>query len=204
MPVRTFDFCALQFLNQWIEKESIYCDGLAQSSQELQRAALVEAAAHFRIARNLPIKFESERKVPRYQPIVEVLSGLGEVTPGNVEDVIRAVHQEISSCYGNRRVLSLVTKILWLKFKSPVRIYDKQARIALGTTEDDFPSFNYEFSVRLESCTKEIEQACANLKEVISYTVNPAALPSEIDEIVNQKWFRERVLDIYLWNEGLK
>ena len=202
MPIRTFDFCALQFLNQWLEKESNFCESLASDLLEKQRTALVGAAAHFRIARNLPTKYERAKNLQRYQPIIEVLNDLGEVTPENVEGVVNETHQAISAHYGSRRVLSLVTKFLWLKVKAPVRIYDSQARIALGAQEGDFRSFNAKFSARFSKCAEEIDQACANLKNVVSYTVNPAMTDSEVDTLVNQHWFKERVLDIYLWNEG--
>lgn len=202
MPIRTFDYCALQFLNQWLEKESNYCDALAQDSPDVQRTALLGAAAHFRIARNLPTKYELKQNHQRYQPVIEVLNGLGEVNPANVEHVVEETHQAISQRYGNRRVLSLVTKFLWLKVKLPVRIYDRQARIALGTQEGDYPSFNNEFSTRFDKCAKEIDRACENLKSVLPYTVKPAMTAFDVDTLVKQQWFKERVLDIYLWNEG--
>ena len=202
MPIRTFDFCALQFLNQWLEKEAKLCDALASKSRKTQQDALVQAGKHFRIARNLPTKYEEEKGFARYQSVLEVLDRLGQVAPGNVERVVADAQKAISSQYGGRKVLSLTTKFLWLKFKSPIRIYDSQVRIALGTQEGDFPAFNTVFSVCLAQCALEIDQACTKLKSVVSYTVNPKMSPSEVDALVNKPWFKERILDIYLWNQG--
>jgi len=202
MPVRTFDFCALQFLNQWLEKEAKYCEFLNQDSQEDQRNALIQAGAHFRVARNLPTEYESSRNLPRYQPVLDVLHRAPQVTPENVVEVVSDVQRDISVQYGGRNVLSLTSKFLWLKFKSPVRIYDRQARIALGTAEGDFQAFNAAFSLRFTQCASEIESACQNLKSLAPYTVSPNMSGSEIDSLAKSPWFMERVLDIYLWNQG--
>ncbi|NTW77397.1 MAG: hypothetical protein HGB33_06440 [Syntrophaceae bacterium] len=203
MPVRTFDFCALQFLNQWLEKEAKICDSLASDARATQRDALVKAGGYFSIARNLPTKYEINKNLERYDPVLEVLASLPQViTPDNVEREIEKAQQAISTQYGGRKVLSLTTKFLWLKVKAPVRIYDNQARIALGTQDGDFSAFNAAFSARLAQCTPDIERACSKLKSVVSYTVIPKMSASEVDSLANMQWFKERVLDIYLWNQG--
>lgn len=202
MSIRTFDFCALQFLNQWLDKESRYCELLASKDLERQRRGLVQAGGHFRIARNLPKMFEPANGLSRYQPVLDILKEIDCVSPSKVADIVKNKQQRISSQYGGRSVLSLTTKFLWLKFKSPVRIYDSQARIALGTEQGDFASFNEAFSARYAENKDQIIEACGKLKSVTSYSVRPDMTELEIDGIVSEQWFRERVLDIYLWNQG--
>lgn len=63
--------------------------------------------------------------------------------------------------------------MLWLKVKSPVRIYDRQACIALDADEGDLSAFNAAFSARFSRCIHGIQHACSKLYSVISYTVNP-------------------------------
>lgn len=142
------------------------------------------------------------RGLQRYEPVLEILNDLAPVTFDNVIDVVNYMRQHISSKYGQRSVLSLTTKFLWLKVKSPVRIYDRQARIALGTSEGDYLAFNTAFTTRYSECQEEIEKACRNLINVISYTVRPNLQQESLVNLVSSTWFRERVLDIYLWNEG--
>lgn len=177
---------------------------MASDSKIIQQDALVKAGVHFRIARTLPTKFEEEKGLVRYQPVLKVLDGIkeAEVTPDNVERVVRDAQQEISSQYGERKVLSLTTKFLWLKIKSPIRIYDRQARIALGTREGDFSAFNAEFSIRFAEFASEIDEACTRLKSVVSYSVHPKMRPSGVETLTSKQWFKERVFDIYLWNKG--
>ena len=198
MPVRTFDFCALQFLNQWLEKEESYCDLLASTDIEDQRRALFKAGVHFRVARNLPRRFEVNG---RYQSILEVFNK-NKISDVNLHNVVGEVQEQISGHYGGRNVLSATTKFLWLKVKSPIRIYDKQARKVLGTKDKDFISFNEAFTDRYDKCEEEIIDACSKLKSILSYSVRPDIKHEELDKLVSEPWFRERVLDIYLWNQG--
>ena len=198
MPVRTFDFCALQFLNQWLEKEESYCDLLASTDIEDQRRALFKAGVHFRVARNLPRRFEVNG---RYQSILEVFNK-NKISDVNLHNVVGEVQEQISGHYGGRNVLSATTKFLWLKVKSPIRIYDQQARKALGTKDKDFISFNEAFTIRYAECEEEIIDACSKLKSILSYSVRPDIKHEELDKLVSEPWFRERVLDIYLWNQG--
>ena len=157
-----------------------------------------KAGVHFRVARNLPTAFEVNG---RYQSILEVLNEISDVNLDNVVDVVSEVQEQISGHYVGRNVLSATTKFLWLKVKSPIRIYDKQARKALGTKDKDFISFNEAFTIRYAECKKEIKDACSNLKSILSYSVRPDMKHEELDKLVSQPWFCERVLDIYLWNQ---
>lgn len=202
MPIRTFDFCALQLLNQWLEKEETYCEALASSDTDAQREALVAAGGYFRVARNLPTKYETDRSLERYEPVLKILNDLAPVTLDNVMDVVNDARQHISSEYGQRSVLSLTTKFMWLKVKSPVRIYDRQVRIALGTLEGDYLAFNTAFTAQYAEYQEEIEKACDNLGNVISYSVRPNLQQGSLESLVSSLWFRERVLDVYLWNQG--
>jgi hypothetical protein len=55
---------------------------------------------------------------------------------------IEKTSSQISSSYGDRGTLSLTTKFFWLKFRSPIKIYDSQARAALGKKLGDLDGFN--------------------------------------------------------------
>lgn len=202
MPKQTFDYCALQFLNQWLGKEAAYCKLLKSSDVESQRKALIAAGGHFHVARNLPKKFETADNLPRYQPVLETLNDIEDVSAKNIVGVVNEARKQISEKYGGRNVLSLTTKFLWLKVKSPVRIYDKKARIALKTADGDFADFNEAFSKRYAKNENLISAACSNLENVQCYSVDPNMKADKIKSLVSELWFKERVLDIYLWNEG--
>ena len=200
MSVKSFNYCALQFLNQWLEKESYYCELLRSSDTEYQREALIRAGGHFGVARNLPKSFERDNK--RYQPIINALANIHEVDADTVAGTVLDFQKRISREYGNRNVLSLSSKFLWLKFKSPIRIYDGQARIALATNNGDYASFNDAFTMSFIEHREQILNACKRLKNVISYSAKPNIALEELENLVSKEWFQERVLDLYLWNKG--
>jgi len=199
MPVRTFDYCALQFINLWIDKEEGYCHAVASEDIEQRRQGLRNASGHFRIARNLPEQYE---QAGRFQTVLEYLGDIHNATDDNVVDIVNDFQKQISQAYGGRNVLSAATKFLWLKLKSPVRIYDSQARTALGTNINDYSAFNAAFTIKYTEVKDQIACACSSLVHVISYTVNPTIATQKLEELVHQQWFQERVFDIYLWNAG--
>lgn len=120
-----------------------------------------------------------------------MLNDIDEVSVSNITVLVNQARERIFSHYGDRRVLSLTTKFLWLKVKSHVRIYDKQARIALQTEEGDFTAFNDAISERYSACEEHIVEACSKLKNLLSYSVRPKMSQDEIENIVSKHWFRE-------------
>jgi len=202
MAHRTFDFSALQYLNQWLIVEENFCKKINSTAQEDRFCVLERAASSFKIARNLPKKYEKGCQ-RRYQPIIEIMDKVNLLTNDNAINKIKEVESEISEKYGGNGVLSLTTKFLWIKFKSPVRIYDAQVKKALKAKNLNYEDFNEKFDLRFKKHQNEIVEACRNLKNVISYTARPRMSPQEVDLLVSNRWFEERVLDIFLWNEGV-
>lgn len=49
----TFEYSALYYLNQWISKDSDFCEALNGSDETRQLKALKDAAVFYRVARNL-------------------------------------------------------------------------------------------------------------------------------------------------------
>lgn len=201
VPERTFDFCALHYLNLWLQKESNYCEMLSSADILTQQQALREASVYFHIARNLPTRFE-QNKDSRYYSVLEVLNGIDEITEDNVVDIVTDTSKRISEHYGGTRTISSTSKFLWLKFKQPVRIYDSQSCHSLGTPKNDFAAFNDAFSEQYSNHKQEILTACSKLKNQLSYTVQPKMKQTDIETITSKDWFHERVFDIYLWNKG--
>lgn len=202
MQKRTFDFCALHFLNQWMDREARIHEMLADTEEEKRRMALSEAGAYFKVARNLPTQYEDGNGVTRYQPILEILNRIETINPADVVSTVAGTERSISDYYGGRKALSLTTKFLWLKVRSPVRIYDRQARVALGTREGDYEEFNEAFSVFFENHSQQVADACHALKSVMNYSVRPDLAKDALEELTSEIWFQERVVDIYLWHAG--
>jgi hypothetical protein len=204
MGIQTFEYCSLQYLNQWLTYDREFCDALSGLNREDKLAALKRAGGFYRVARNLPREFDEEKEIPRFSPILDIID---EVDPNqfqkNTVTGILEIGKKISEKYGEKKVLSLTTKFLWLKLQSPIIIYDSQARIALGTKDGNLIAYYEEWLKNFKKCEDQIKQACAKLSDLHLHTVNYEMEREEyIKSISSERWFHERVFDIYLWNKG--
>ena len=127
VPTRTFEYCSLQYLNQWITRDSTYCIVLSRGTEDEKLSMLHDAAVFYRISRNLPRSADVGKGLPRYKPLIDVLDSI-KLAAFEADPIqgIREAESAISDMYDGRGVLSLTTKVLWLKLKSPIIIYDRQ------------------------------------------------------------------------------
>ncbi|HMV99671.1 MAG TPA: hypothetical protein PKE58_05980 [Acidobacteriota bacterium] len=203
MPLFNFNYCAFTYLNQWMLKERHFCEAMASANSLDRLDAISKGAAFFRISRNFHTEFDKD--AGRFQPVLDILDGEqpSAYTKGNVVNLVMKVRDQISKRYGHREMLSATTKLLWLKIKSPVIIYDSQARKALKVSEGNIKDFYYRWEKSFEELKPEIEAACAGLSAVHHYCADSNMATSEyIEELASQEWFKERVFDLYLWNKG--
>lgn len=203
----TFEYCSLAYFNQWTERDKPYSESLACISQDKKLKVLKEAAGFYKVARNL---HTVEKDVTRYQPLLTVLDSINIDSFNNVGNVVKEVErveQEISERYTSenypkRDVLSLTTKFLWLKIKSPIVIYDSRARAALNDKRGNLESYYQKWSIQFNLNKNEISNACLKLPTMSRYMLNQSITEKYITEISQQLWFQERVFDVYLWTIG--
>lgn len=199
----SIDYCALHYLNEYLRREELWLTVMRGNDERLTLKVMQEFASVYRIARNFPV--EHEKSGPRFQKILDLLTHL---EPRQFEcDVLleQVLHyrDQISELYGGRNCLSATTKFLWLKLQSPIIIYDSQARLALGTKIDDLPAFYKDWRKAFSVYADDIAVACEKLEAVRQYSVKPARVTEEfIEKTATQRWFQERVFDMFLWNIG--
>lgn len=198
----TFEYCSFQYLNFWESNDKEFHISLNGDKQEEEKLKVIKKAATvYKVARNLPKKFDDSR---RYGYLLDILEDINE-TDFKIEPIkkILYIESQISKKYGNRSVLSLTTKFLWLKFRQPIIIYDSQARIALGTNVGDLQGFYEKWQDNFNKVEDDIKKVCYNLKDMYLYLPNQRkGLKEDIEKISTQTWFHERVFDTYLWNKG--
>lgn len=171
----TVHFAALHYLNEWKRKEERLYRRFHESKDDNRRTAIADAAAKFGVARTLRKQHDA---------------------------TIQRISKRISKKYGRRQVLSATTKLLWLKFRSPVIIYDRQARKALKLKKVDFGEYWERWQERFKQQHAEIQDACGSLIDVLRYVIDPAVTESEVQTLSRARWFHERVFDSYLWHRG--
>lgn len=204
----SWNYYALQYLNFWLSDERSIVDCLAdiKATENEQIQALRRAAVYFKVARNLSTKASGLPQSELYRPLLKALREI-EVTDftKDTPECVLKVHDHLKAVY-KRNVLSLTTKFLWLRLKSPIVILDSQARAALlipdgppGSYHEYFQRWHAQFRKHHSQITK----ACALLPSMGQFTVCPeVATPTYLQQLVQQPWFHERVFDIYLWHVG--
>lgn len=206
MPGVGFKYCALHYLNQWLSKDRVFCEGLAGADQAVKLKTLKAAAVFYGVARNLSERYDVDVGLPRYKPVLDILDSLHTYPFRSGSGLVRSVlgvKERISSRYGGKDVLSLATKFLWLKIKSPIIIYDNRARRAVGARSGDLAGYYSRWNKCFVAHEEEIVVACQSLPQVREYCVDTAtATPDYVSRVAAKRWFRERVLDTYLWNLG--
>jgi hypothetical protein len=203
----TFEYCSLHYLNIWLKTDMNCCAGLINIDKIKRLDTLKQATEAYKVHRTLPTKYDVSNGFQRYEPLLKVLDSIDVSSfPVNSKDTVEKmlkIESQISKKYGDRGVLSLTTKLLWLKFKSPIRMYDSQARKALNTPNNDLSAFYKAWDQEFAKHKTDITKACANLVNVRQYSVNPElATELKVKHWSSQKWFKERVFDMYLWEKG--
>ncbi len=210
-PSITFKFCALHYLNLWLKDDRKFYQDFHSGNET---DALMKAGALFKVARNLPEEYDKNGLDEPYRPedhryrhVREILQGYNDAILQKMGPValVDEIQRRISSAYGNRGVLSLTTKFLWVKYRSPIVIYDRQAREALESSKNslagNYEKFHASWATGYRRHEDEIAEACESLPKVRDYCLDSDA---DIAPLVSQSWFRERVFDIYLWHQGSK
>ncbi|MBE3794222.1 hypothetical protein [Vibrio parahaemolyticus] len=205
----SFNYFSLKYLNQWLQHDSIYCEQLNSSCVTTQLKGFGSACKFYGIARNLPLEHDEKKGVPRYLPAVVTLNNfdfsqlLNSELSGKIQAQLN-FENELSEKYGGeKRVLSLVTKILWLKHRSSVIIYDSRAKKALGYKGDDLAEYTAKWFKAFDEYRSAIEDCCTNLEYVVDFSIDPEVATKEyVRNITSKQWFHERVFDMYLWHYG--
>ena len=183
--MKTISECAAHYAAQWADLDQPLFSGLAQANTEERRlSTLGSLCGKYKIARSLRRAYDLEAGMPRYMPLLKLIDQCvnRHPTPKCAEEVVLWFRDEVSSCYGGVQALSLSSKVLWFVYRSPVIIYDKLARVALESPTGDYRSYERSWNARFDRMEQEIAVASA---------------PHS-----SERWFHERVFDIYLWHIG--
>lgn len=200
----TFDFAALHYLNLWLSREREIHEAFTSGTEAEKLTAIGKGATYFVIARNLHTEYDTGKGLQRYRPVLDVIDPLtANDFRDNLAGRVMHIRDQISARYGNRDVLSATTKLLWLKIRSPIIIYDSQARQALDTADGDLAAYYDAWQAKFNAVRHQIAAARAELVDVLQYTADTSvATKPYVQSLAEEEWFNQRVLDIYLWHVG--
>lgn len=200
----SWEYFSLHYLEMWLRHDRIYHESLNNGTREERLISIKKAATYYKVARNIPKKHDEDIGRARYEPILNVLDkAIAADFSCDTVKAISKVQKKISKAYGDRGVLSITTKLLWLKIRDPIIIYDSQARKALNTEDGDLSGFYEAWRTKYSAHSEDIATVCAKLSSVSKYSCDQIiATPAYVQTISAQPWFQERVFDVYLWHEG--
>jgi hypothetical protein len=197
-----FEFCATRFLRQWEKREkSLY----TEISSEPTNESIVEALSYFQVARNFKGLSKDNNVAGKIRTaLIKVRSDSSLSEPiENVEALTASIKADF-----DRYNLSASSKLLWLSFRDPFVIYDNRAIKALKqktkhkTITNNYKDFVEAWRSEYVTHEKAIEAAIKKLPNGRAFMPRTLLTDSELIGLSKEKWFKERVFDIFLWEIG--
>jgi hypothetical protein len=199
----TVHYAAYSYLDEWMYRDSRFHRALAFGAQakstEEGTRVLVETASYYGVARTLRKTNETSRMDLAYRALQDTQFTDGDNVVGLVEDFAKS----LQAAYG-LYALSAASKFLWMRFRSPVVIYDSVVSEWLhkncGYSYDGYRSYYDLWSAKYLDSAEQIKHACAELTEaaVKKFTLACEISDEELADWTTSRWFRERVFDHYM------
>jgi hypothetical protein len=193
----SIDYCALKYLNNYLEFEKDIINGYEFNNKEWDTDNFKKFATYFKIARNLE-KLSNDN--PRYSIVCNILNNF-IITENNIENVQNLV-KKVKLNY-KKELVSLCSKALWFK-NTNCKIYDSQAKKGLekisGNKIKNYDEY-YNCWVKYYTLNRDkIVNSVNKLANMKNYTLNG----NFESNILKNEWFNERVFDTYLREKGKK
>ena len=208
MPLN-YLYAARTYVDEWIacdrqsRKVLGFREGYAPASDEAYEQ-LVEVATRYSVIRNFRV--ESEHGDARLSPVWKALQEIeAPVSDQDAKDCVEKLVVALKGIYG-RELVSAASKFLWMRFGSPIIIYDsltwnwmcKQGCSTIGNYDDFYEAWRKNF----EDEQREIGAACEELLSVRKFFCPSEVTNEEFEQAVSSRWFAERVFDHAIVNES--
>lgn len=191
----SIDYCALKYLNNYLEFEKEILEEYLLNSKEWDTNNFKKFATYFIVARNLN---ELSNDNPRYIIICNIINNF-KFTEDNIENVQNLV--EKAQVNYDKELVFLCSKALWFKNKSS-KIYDSQAKKGLeNICGNKIKNYNEYYNWWVKNYTlnrNKIDNSVNKLAKMKNYTLNG----SFECNILKNEWFYERIFDTYLREIG--
>ena len=195
-------FLALQYLNDWYDDESDFVADLSSSNDRDARLCCIQKAAkYYKVIRNFKI-LAGEKRLDK---ALQALDAVGDsITDENVDLIVCELARTFQLTYGTNAI-SAASKFLWIRHRSPVVIYDDRAyrRLNKGcggeSGQCDYTKYRREWLKQFAKREEHLRLACAELVRVKDFSLAHAVADEDLERLVGNRWFRERVFDYFLW-----
>jgi hypothetical protein len=206
----SFEYCAMKYLNNWVKTDSIFHEIFKKKGEYFTKFSkkkgsrdIVSALHSYKIHRNFG-ELNDKKCLDIFKHVIHYSSRFEAKIP-TTGIIVEELAEKFKEKYGSKN-LSAASKLLWLRNKSPVVIYDRNVQHALknlGYKETT------KYSVFLDNWNKEfdkhkadIKKATSQLHKVKNFTLMHDKSVDDFNKVVTSGWFQERVFDIFLWETG--
>ena len=172
---------------------------LSSESVDEQLAGLHRAATYYKVIRN----FKNGNEDIRLNNALSALMAVPQITQLNVSNSVISLAQIYEEQYEQHN-LSAASKFLWLRFKSPIIIFDSRAlkclyKIGNIKRKCSYDEYRLEWLRNYSIYKDDIESACKKLVIHKNYSLANNISDEELSIITSNQWFKERVFDKFLW-----
>ena len=192
----SFNYYALRYFLQWEQVEK----SLHQSfSVDLTTDAVRSAMHHFRISRSFP-----DVSDPRKAKLV--VNAINSARTGNPVENVDLLTRKFKKDFKSYN-LSAASKLLWCRDRSPYLVFDSRAVKTLKKLGRKFNSRSYEsyetaWRAAYSDHEKEIAASARGLPDLQPFFAHWHSTKNSIRQVARERWFRERVFDLALWENG--
>ena len=150
--------------------------------------AINRLARKFAIVGGFARKFDIDRGLPRYGPVVTALQSY---LPDGSRDPVEAVLDLTRDLQGKyqKHLLSASSKILWALWGRDILVYDHRGFLAL---QGRFPQLR----------PREYQGYCLAWISLFAECADEIAMECARQKACGERWFHERVFDWYLWRSA--
>ncbi len=187
---------AMKFANQWASKEQAL--HTAFSHKNISGDEIAKSLHYFQVARTFRnLKNEKNRTFIAVN-VIEFSKNLKE---DNFPEKVDGLSSAFEEKFGSRNI-SAASKLLWLRKRSPVIIFDKWAKIAIEKIEDrkieNYKDYSELWKKHYSQDKAKIRSAANSLIKVQEYSGMWDLSTSKYKEAIQSDWFLERVFDMRL------
>jgi len=198
-----YEYCAARFLNQWESKERPLWEALSRDPNQVDQVDVRKALHSFQVARSFAGLEKKADSIVR--ALCEASEGLEEQ---NVVERVENLAARFREDFGSRN-LSAASKLLWLRCRSPVLIFDSRARDALRQfghkkVQQSYCAFCLAWRDEFNRRQAAIENAIQELGRYKAFTSAWLKSQDKFHDEITARWFTERTFDIFLWVCGGK
>ena len=193
-------YFSLLYLNDWVYWDERFIERLCNQDKSIRIEGLHDAAKYYKVTRNFKYIDECTRFESALDEVEKILKPNSEI---EAIDAVNQLAKSLMAIYG-KNAISAASKFLWLKYKSPIIIYDSRAynwlksknyRIVIGDYSSYYAAWLNAFSL----AEPDIKEALLDLYKVKKYSQAAEYDDLAIIKLTSNRWFRERVFDKFLW-----